>query len=92
MGSWLFLGLALNAVLQVFPYVSGFIGDYMTIVFSPLWTGILASLLLMMLRSCLLRRDKPLHKTLWVRLCRAVPGCAGLSFELQLLVAMKAFV
>ncbi len=66
-------------MLQVFPYVSGCISDFMTIPFSPLWSGILASLLLMMLRSCLLRGDKPLHRTLWVRLL----GCARLSFEMR---------
>ena len=67
-----------HALLQVFPYVSGCISDYMTILFSPLWSGILASLLLMMLRSCLLRRDKPLHQDTVgeaAGLCRAVPGC-----------------
>ena len=68
--------LASPAVLQVFPYVSGFISAYMTIPFSPLWSGILAALLLMMLRSCLLRLDKPLHRTLWVRLL----GCAVLCW------------
>ena len=66
--------LASAALLQVFPYVSGVISDYLTIPFSPLWSGILTALLLMMLRSCLLRLNKPLHRTLWVSLL----GCAGL--------------
>ena len=85
--------LASPVLLQVFPYVSGCISDYMTIPSSPLWSGILAALLLMMLRSGLLRRDKPLHMTLWVRLpgCAGLPGCAvpGCPLHLELLVAME---